>query len=392
MRVVGGVVRLVAALVAIVVVYAAVVATFHARRDALAAAEPLALTRPAAVAGEATLLFAGDTAETDAALPMLFSRGFLYPFGSTIDLVRGADVAVVNVETPISDGGTPFPLWKDFTYQAPSASAQALADAGFDVVTLANNHAADDGADGLADTLALAARAGMAAIGAGRDAAEARRGVVVDVGGLRVGLLAYCERQLLWDVYVDLYARAGHAGAAVAAEPDLARDIARLRARADLVVVALHAGDNYGRPTRAQLDWGRRAIDAGADLVVEHHPHVAHPVALYRGRPILLSLGNYAFGTLGRFAPRDPAPDIFGVGLLAVAHARRCASGGAAFDRLELVPIAVHNQRVHYRPEPLHGPELADVLGRLRAASQPLGADVAPKGERGVVTLPGCAR
>jgi hypothetical protein len=190
--------------------------------------------------------------------------------------------------------------------------------------------------------------------------------------------------------YIDLYARHGHAGAAVLDEPDLSRDLARLRARADLVVVALHIGDNYAPPQAAQLDWARHAVDAGADLVVEHHPHVAHPVAVYRGRAIALSLGNYAFGTPGRFAAREP-PDVFGVGLLAVAHARRCPAGGAAFDRLELVPLAVQNQRVRYRPEPLHGPELAGVLARLRAASAPLGADVAVAGERGVVTLPGCA-
>jgi capsule synthesis protein PGA_cap len=377
--------------VATVLLYAAVVATFHARRDAVAAVEPLALSRPAALPGEATLLFAGDTAEADTALPTLRARGFAYPFGATLDLVRGADVAVVNAEAPISDGGTRFPLWTKWAYRAPAASAPALAAAGFDVLTLANNHVVDDGADGLADTIALAAQAGVVAIGAGRDAAEARRGVVVDVGGLRVGLVAYCERQPLLDVYVDLYARHGHAGAAMLAEPDLDRDVRRLRARADLVVVALHAGDNYAPPSRAQLDWARRAIDAGADLVVEHHPHVAHPVAVYRGRAIALSLGNYAFGTPGRFSARDPAPDIFGVGLLAVAHARRCAAGGAAFDRLELVPIAVHNQRVRYRPEPLHGRELADVLARLRTASAPLGADVVPVGERGVVTLPGCS-
>jgi poly-gamma-glutamate synthesis protein (capsule biosynthesis protein) len=377
--------------VATVLLYAAVVATFHARRDAVAAAEPLTLSRPAAVPGEATLLFAGDTAETDTALPTLRARGFAYPFGATLDLVRGADVAVANAEAPISDGGTRFPLWTKWAYRAPAASASALAEAGFDVLTLANNHIVDDGADGLADTIALAAQAGMVAIGAGHDPAEARRGVVVDVGGLRVGLVAYCERQVLLDIYVDLYARHGHAGAAMLAEPDFDRDVRRLRARADLVVVALHAGDNYAPPSRAQLDWARRAIDAGADLVVEHHPHVAHPVAVYRGRAIALSLGNYAFGTPGRFPARDPAPDIFGVGLLAVAHARRCAAGGAAFDRLELVPIAVHNQRVRYRPEPLHGPALADVLARLRAASAPLGADVVPVGERGVVTLPGCS-
>ncbi|MGZ3405417.1 MAG: CapA family protein, partial [Polyangia bacterium] len=365
------------------------VGSWHPRQTALAGAEPLVVTRAPSTPGQATLLFAGDTALADLALAEIEVRGWLYPFGSTIDLVRGADVAIANHEAPISDGGTPSPLWKGWVYRAPAASARALADAGFDVLELANNHMLDDGFDGLADTLDNAARAGLATVGAGRDDADARRGVVVDVGGVRVGLLAYCERQLLWDVYVDQFARAHRGGVAMAAEPDLARDVARLRARADLVVVSFHVGENYQPPTRAARRWSERAIDAGADLVVDHHSHVAHPIAMYRGRPIVLSVGNYAFGTQGRFGlHRDR--DLLDVGLLAFAHARRCAGGGAAFDRLELVPIAVHNDRVRFRPEPLAGAELADTLARLGEASRRYGAELRDEAGRGVVTLAGC--
>ena len=379
------------ALVAFVALWAAFVWTWHPRRDADAAAEPLTIARTPAHAGEATLLFAGDTAEIDAAEPTVEVLGFLYPFGSTIDLVRAADVAIANHEAPISDGGDDIALYRKYVYRAPSASARALADAGFDVLALANNHTLDAGADGLADTMAIAARAGLTTIGAGRDAAEARRGVVVDVGGVRVGLLAYCERQLLFDAYMDLFARAHHPGVAMAVEPDLRRDIARLHARADLVVVSFHIGDNYAPPTYAARAWAERAIDDGADLVVDHHPHVAHPIAMYRGRAIALSLGNYAFGTPGRFFRRAD-PDMLDLGLFAVAHARRCPSGGAAFDRLELVPLAVHNERVRYRPEPLAGSELTDALNRLRDRSQRLGAALHVESGRAILPLGGCDR
>jgi len=379
------------ALLAFVALWTAIVWTWHPRRDADAAAEPLTLTRVPSVPGEATLLFAGDTAEIDFALPTVEVLGLVYPFGSTLDLVRRADVAVANHEAPITDGGRDVPLYRKYVYRAPAASARALADAGFDILQLANNHTLDYGEAGLADTIANATRAGLVTIGAGRDAAEARRGVIADVGGLRVGILAVCERQLLFDVYMDLFARAHRGGVAMAAEPDLARDIARLRARgAELVVVSFHVGDNYAPPTRAARRWAERAIDDGADLVIDHHPHVAHPIAMYKGRAIALSLGNYAFGTPGRFFRRAD-PDMFDLGLLALAHARRCPSGGAAFDRLELVPMAVHNERVHYRPEPLIGVELATALKKLRDASLRFGADVRDIDGRGVVTLPGCA-
>src|SRR5262249_6761222 len=152
----------------------------------------------------------------------------------------------------------------------------------------------------------------LGTLGAGSDEADARRGLVVDVGGLRIGLLAYCERDFLWNVWVDQFARPGHPGVAATREPELRRDIARLRARADLVVVQLHTGDTSAPPTADTIAWSRRAIDDGADLVVNHHPHVAHPALLHRGRAILLSLGNYAFGT--------EANDALDYGLVAFAR------------------------------------------------------------------------
>jgi poly-gamma-glutamate synthesis protein (capsule biosynthesis protein) len=341
------------------------------------------LARPAAQPDRVTLFFGGDTLLGYDALPSLKKHGFLYPFGSTIDLVREADVAIVNAEGPITDGGTPLLAWKQWLYRAPAAAARALADAGIDVVALANNHATDYGRDGLADSIVNLERAGLAPLGAGADSAEARRGVVVDVGGIRVGLLAFCERQFWWNVWVDQFARPRHPGVAAAVEPDVDRDIARLRAVTDLVVVSFHMGDNYAPPTAATIAWSRRAIDAGADLVVNHHPHLAHPLMIWRGRAVALSLGNYAFGTQAR-----PTLDY---GLVAIARARRCDDGHAAFERMEIVPLAVQNERVHYRPEPLQGAELDRELGRLIVASVGYGARITVENGRGVLRLDGCA-
>ena len=347
-------------------------------------APPRTLSRSPTLPGQASLLFAGDTMLGYDALPTLEERGFLYAFGSTLDLVRAADLAVVNAEAPITDGGTRFPVWKEWSYRAPAASVAALAEAGFDVVALANNHATDYGPDGLADTIANLVRAGLVPYGAGRDSAEARRGVIADVGGIRIGLLAYCERQLLWNVWVDQYARPHHPGVAGAAEPDLGRDIARLRAAgAELIVVSLHIGDNYEPPTASALAWSRHAVDAGADLVVNHHPHVAHPILRWKGKPVLLSIGNYAFGTRAR-AELD-------YGLLALARARRCPGGGAAFERVEIVPLAVQNERVRYRPERLVGSELQTELTHLAQISRPYGAELTLADDRAVLALDGCA-
>jgi len=345
-----------------VALHAALLMAHHPRDLAAERAEPVRVERPASVDGEATVLFAGDTAEIDDALPILEQKGFQYPFVDTIDLIRDADLSVANLEAPITDGGRRRrSVPGDYIYRAPSQSAAALAWAGFDVLGLANNHALDYGDEGLADTIALAERNGMVTVGAGRDPAQARRGVVARIGSVRVGLVAYCEEQLLFRVALDLFARRHHAGVAALGDDDLRRDVARLKSAADVVVVMLHAGSNYAPPAPSTLRWGERAVDAGADLVVVTHPHVAHPVAMWRGRPILLSIGNYAFGTPGR--------NQLDYGWLATAHVR-----GQRIDRVELVPIDVQNSRVFFRPGFLDGVELDGALRRMQEESRRYGA------------------
>jgi poly-gamma-glutamate synthesis protein (capsule biosynthesis protein) len=349
---------------------------YNPRSAAADHAAPRRIARAPLLLGETTVLFAGDTAEAEFAMPVLLAEGFRYPFSRTDDLVRSADLAVVNAEAPITDSTRVFPIYKQWTYRAPAESMDALAWAGFDVLSLANNHAVDCLDEGVADTIANAERRGLAVVGAGRDAVEARRGVIATVGDVRIGLLAYLENQFLFRIWVDAFARSGHAGAAAATEEALAADIARLRPEVDLLVVSFHAGYNYAPPTASTLRWSRRAVELGADLVVNHHPHVAHPVMMVRGHPVLLSIGNYALGTEGK--------KWLDYGYLALAHL-----AGRHLDRVELVPIAVQNRRVHFRPEPLVGDELERALARLRAESAPLGAEVHIERGRGVVYVGG---
>jgi poly-gamma-glutamate synthesis protein (capsule biosynthesis protein) len=346
----------------------------YAPHDAIVP-DPVRLTRAPSVAGEATLLFAGDTGEVDAALPTLLEKGFEYPFSLTVDLVRDADLAVANLEAPITGGGDEIPVYTKYVYRAPPASAKALAWAGVDLVTLANNHAVDYGRSGIFDTMKNVRAAGVELIGASPSGdGEARRGAIVTIGELRVGVLAYCEDQLLFRVWVDLFARRGHGGVAALTRANLAGDVARLRPQVDLLVVALHAGNDYAPPAASTIDWAERAVDLGADLVVVHHPHVAHPVLLHHGRPILLSLGNYAWGA--------PGHDDLDYGWLALAHAR-----GRRFDRVELVPLAVQNRRVAFRPEPLDGEERTRAIGKLIDDSRRYGAEMREERGRAIVDL-----
>jgi poly-gamma-glutamate synthesis protein (capsule biosynthesis protein) len=362
-----------AGLVAWLALHAAIVWCYAPRESKIL--DPVRISRTPSLPNQATILFAGDTAEIDRALPTILEKGWQYPFSLTVDLIRDADLAIANLEAPISDRDTPIGVYTRYVYRGNPESAAAMAWAGFDLMTLANNHMVDQGRSGIADTVRFLGKSGIEAIGASPvSESEARRGAIVTLGDLRVGVLAYCEDQFFFRVWMDLFARRGRGGVAALSEANLADDIARLRPQVDVLVVALHAGDNYKPPRASTLRIAERAIDLGADLVVGHHPHVGHPVALHNGKPILLSLGNYVFGTLGK--------RWLDYGWLALVHAT-----GKKLDRIELIPIAVQNDRIRYRPFLIDGDERDRAIADLAARSTEYGAKLRSERGRAILDL-----
>ncbi len=225
-------------------------------------------------------------------------------------VLQAADLAIGHLEVPHTlrgselAGDVPAP-------GADPAHLAALGRAGIDAVTLAGNHIADRGADGIADTRAELARLGIACTGAGSTLAEARRPALLEAGGRRVALLSYncVGPENAW----ALDSRAGCAwlpietddGAPVAPAGRLARpaaearallldDIVAARELAELVVVALHKGLVHVRARLAPYERAiaTLAVEAGADVVIGHHAHILRGVEFVAGVPVFHGLGN----------------------------------------------------------------------------------------------------
>jgi len=257
--------------------------------------------------GEASLLFVGDL------LP-LQDRDYLTHASA---LIASADLAVGNLECPLSTHGRRAPLKLDergrvlrneYLFRAPPSQAQRLADAGFDALTLANNHTMDFGGEALVETLGQLDAAGIRHTGAGPDRAVARAPVICQVAGQTIALLAYASVRTLpgTDGFAATDELAGtvFVGGSAEGEPTqttremLRNDVRAAGRRADFVVVAFHWGrEGTDAPDPLQRRLAHLCIDAGADLVVGHHPHKLHGVEIYQGRPIAYSLGNFAFPT-----------------------------------------------------------------------------------------------
>jgi len=241
------------------------------------AAPPQAATSPpAATSSEAsstatpdgvvTIAAVGDVMLARDLVTLMDEHGALYPFERVAHLLRDADITVANLEGALTERGAPAD--KLYTFRTPPRFARGLAEAGIDVVSLGNNHVADFGPEGIEDTLAALDAVGVRHAGAGMDEASARRPAMTEADGLRVAFLSYT------DVLENTFAGPDAPGAALATSEAIAEDVMAARAQADVVIVLLHSGVEYtDAPQPAQQQLARAAIDAGALLVLGHHPH-----------------------------------------------------------------------------------------------------------------------
>jgi poly-gamma-glutamate synthesis protein (capsule biosynthesis protein) len=265
-------------------------------------------------------------------------------------LLGSADVTIANLECAISERGEPQP--KAYTFRAPPLAAGALAALGVDVAGLANNHALDYGPDALLDTITLLGEKGIAAVGAGGNASEARRPVLVERNGLRIAFLAYVDVPVESRSGFDTrtwVATDGSPGLAWAYVDDITSDVAAARRQSDAVVVLLHAGFEYrAEPNDLQRQLAHAAIDAGALLVIGAHPHVLQRPEEYGGGLIAYSLGNFIFDEFDG-AANDTA-------ILKVQLGR----GGVL--NFEWLPMMIDNGF----PRPANAEEAERVLQRVR--------------------------
>jgi Bacterial capsule synthesis protein PGA_cap len=243
---------------------------------------PIIKPSPGSSDGAANLLFAGDISD-----PATGNR-YSWDLGGIDDLHR-ADVSMVNLDTPLTNAMTPLAGQKSVVKAAPDRAA-SLKTGGIDLVNLANGHAMDFSTAGLDETLTTLQTAGIASVGAGRNSQEARRPVIMEVKGQRVAYLGYYD--------ADLHAATEQAAGTNPRHNDkIAADIKALRGQVDWIVVNFHWGEELAKyPGDWQIDMARFTIDQGADLVVGHHAKVLQGAEVYKGRPIVYSLGNFLFG------------------------------------------------------------------------------------------------
>ena len=252
-----------------------------------------------------------------------------------------ADVSMVNLENPVTTRGKKVP--KPYIFRMHPRFLKAIKDAGINVVSIANNHIFDYGREGFFDTISYLDSAGIRRVGAGRNYAEAHAPAIVTIRGKKIGILAYYG--------------GGEAPGAGMASPGVARrdlgqvtaDILKLHytTRADYIVVNLHWGtENARTPDESQRTFAHALIDAGADAVIGHHPHVLQGIERYGNGVIVYSLGNFVFGGNSRSS--------YDTGLFQI----RLTNNGPEYDFL---PVHIEQ----WRASMMKGADSSAVVGRV---------------------------
>lgn len=284
-------------------------------------------------------------------------------FADVAPVLRSADLAVGNLECPVTARWETIP--KLVRFRASPDVLPALVHSGLDVLSLANNHSTDCGREGLVDTMRLLEGSGIRFVGAGGSEAEAERPVVVRVGGVRIAFVGFSD----W-LPEGMLPRADRPAVALASEESVRRAVTEATSSAEVVIASFHWGVEFAAtPTPRQRRLARAAVEAGASVVVGHHPHVLQGLEWTdRGsgtRPCLVaySLGNFVFDQQTRGA---------GDTAMLLCDLTR---GGLVSARL----VPFETREAH--PTAVPADDAARILSRLDEMSRELGARVKGDGE-----------
>lgn len=247
--------------------------------------------------GTVRLCLGGDTSIDSEFADAANKWGIDYPWKEVTEVFSGADLAIVNLETCVSERGTSEKR-QGYGFRTPPEMLEGFVNAGIDMVNLANNHTRDFGYDALTDTFEYLSNYGIDYFGAGINKEQAEDLVVKTVNGVKIGF-AGCNYVYLPD---DCAADEDHAGINMVYKMSDERTLAFLEkvkeydTQCDVLIVFMHAGtEEVFEVNSYQKNLARALVDNGVDIVVGAHPHTLQPIEFYNGKPIFYSIGNLIF-------------------------------------------------------------------------------------------------
>jgi poly-gamma-glutamate capsule biosynthesis protein CapA/YwtB (metallophosphatase superfamily) len=310
-----------------------------------------------------TIVAVGDLLFDLSPRTLIAKKGGRAPLAKVETLLADADITIGNLEGPLSNRGTHVGgKTPDHIFEGDPRAVQGLTASGFDFMALANNHIMDHGGIALRDTLDTLDKAGIAHAGAGMNKAAAWKPAIIERSGRKIAYLSFS--QIVPGGFTPSATRPG-----MALGRDMSKVASAIRAAkksADYVIVSFHWGvEQSYRMNSSQIRDARRSIDAGADMVLSHHPHVMQGIEFYKGGLIAYSLGDFVF----------PYKTVEGRKSIIL----KASLGPGGVTDVTAVPVYMGQWG---RPSVQTGSSAAGILGKLKKISAPRGTRVIIKGSR----------
>jgi poly-gamma-glutamate capsule biosynthesis protein CapA/YwtB (metallophosphatase superfamily) len=261
-----------------------------------------------------TLTFAGDIM-LDRGVEMSVNKNFAGDFAPLFEnakpLFQSDDITFLNLEGPVSDKG--YKAGSIYSFEMNPIVLPVIKNAGVDIVSFANNHVGDYTKAAFLDTLDRLTENNIPYSGAGKTYEEAAAPTIIEKNGLKVGYVSFTDVGPNWlaakkiasntpatnpntpTETTTLKTNTAGAGILLASDPDFSKIISSAKTQVDVLVVSFHWGDEYKSHNARQAKLAHAAVDAGADIIAGHHPHVAQDIEIYKDKLIIYSMGNFVF-------------------------------------------------------------------------------------------------
>lgn len=234
------------------------------------------------------IFISGDFAPINRVKDLIQSEEYQLIYNDILPVIQRADIAITNMEVPLIEDGTAIKKTGP-NLKVPVKSVEALKFAGFNLVTLANNHIMDYGWEGLKSTIQLCSEHNIDIVGAGENLNEASKIKYLNCKGSTLAFINVAENE--WST-----TQGGEPGANPLNEISLYYQIEEAKENSDFVILIVHGGhETYGLPSPRMKKLYRYFVDLGADAVVGHHTHCFSGHEVYKGKPVIYSLGNFIF-------------------------------------------------------------------------------------------------
>ncbi len=276
----------------------------------------------------------------------------IFPFEKIQHIFQKADLSFGNLECAHSYVGLNKKDYHSIQMRGDPGHIQGLVEAGLDVVNVANNHTMQHGKEAFLDSIQALTAHDIKSCGASPQNHLIAEPSIIEANGISIAFLGYSLRPRQYFEYEPLYTE-GH-------EKGITNDIHKIRDEVDIVIVSMHWGDEFiQRPSPEEIRLARHIIDAGANLIIGHHPHVLRGIEKYNNGYIVYSLGNFVCDMVWDESLRTSL--IF-----------ECKLTPNGIKDVKLVPVYINND---FQPEQLAGKKAQTVLSKIDTLSQQLNAE-----------------